>query len=354
MAEFFYGVIEGFYGRQWSHQARLDYADFFNQYGFKAYIYAPKGDRSLRKDWRSEQGEGHWHKLLELSRHYQKSGLRWGLGFSPGGLAENYTATEKALLQAKVRRINQLKPNILCILFDDMRGDIEGLAETQLAIVADIAAASDAEHFIVCPSYYSFDPVLEEVFGAMPGNYWQTLGENLPDDFDFFWTGNRVISHSFQQSDLEKIAEAFRRKPLLWDNYPVNDGRKTSQHLFLKPFEGRPWQLRDWAAGHLANPMNQSQLSKWVLQSLAAVYRQRSGYQSAASLTAVLSSISHRGFAQQLSKDIEVFANSGLAFFSEQQRVEMSLMYRGFDTPESTEIADWLEGQYAFDPACLT
>ena len=82
-----------------------------------------------------------------------------------------------------------------------------------------------------------------------------------------------VLSPGYTHADINAISEKIQRKPLLWDNYPVNDGRKISRFLHLLPVRDRPAQLRDWCSGHLANPMNQAFLSQLPLASLARSYQ---------------------------------------------------------------------------------
>ena len=38
------GVVEGFYGTPWSHEARLSLIDFYGRYKMNTYIYGPKDD----------------------------------------------------------------------------------------------------------------------------------------------------------------------------------------------------------------------------------------------------------------------------------------------------------------------
>ncbi|MEM8563363.1 MAG: beta-N-acetylglucosaminidase domain-containing protein, partial [Pseudomonadota bacterium] len=45
------GVVEGFYGRPWSFQTRTDYAQFIADLGLNTYLYCPKSDPYLRKQW---------------------------------------------------------------------------------------------------------------------------------------------------------------------------------------------------------------------------------------------------------------------------------------------------------------
>lgn len=354
MVDFFYGVIEGFYGRQWSWQTRMDYALFLKQFGFDCYLYAPKGDAFLRSNWRSPHPADEWQQLQRLSTHYHSHGLRWGLGLSPLGLSQHYTATDKQQLKEKVERLAELSPDILCILFDDVRGDIDGLAERQLQIIDDILAVSTAKQHIVCPTYYSFDPVLEQVFGPMPVNYWSDLGAGLPAEVGVFWTGNQVISTQYSEPDLAEISSKFNRRPILWDNYPVNDGRVTSQYLHLAPYTGRPTQLSQWSGGHIVNPMNQPLLSQFVLQSLAAVYDSSNSYNADQLLKQSLDWIENIPLSSRLAENLYCFQYEGITSMSVAERELLAKQYYNFNHPLAEEVADWLSGGYQFDPACLT
>jgi hyaluronoglucosaminidase len=60
-----------------------------------------------------------------------------------------------------------------------------------------------------------------------------------------------------------KQADAvFGRKPLLWDNYPVNDFDATVGRLLLAPYAMRQPGLHGQLAGDVVNPMNQAAASK--------------------------------------------------------------------------------------------
>lgn len=354
MGQFFYGVIEGFYGRQWSWTERLDYAPFLAETGFDCYIYAPKGESGLRSHWRQPLQQETFCQLQQLAQRYRQLGLRWGVGLSPLGLGESCSADDLQQLAQKVSGLGALDPDILCILFDDMRGDVEGLAQRQLQIVDTILEHSCARQHILCPTYYSFDPVLEQVFGTMPDGYWRELGEGLPADVGIFWTGNRVISESLAPGDIERATAALGRRPILWDNYPVNDGRKTCGHLHLRPYRGRPAALRELTEGHLVNPMSQPWLSRLVLQSLQLLYRRGMPFSEAEAWQRGLALLGDAAFAQQLSGDLELFQDRGLETMPEELRASLAERYAQFSHPAAAEIVDWLGGGYEFDPACLT
>ncbi len=349
---FLTGVIEGFYGRPWSHESRLAYADYLARLGLSCYLYCPKSDPYLRKAWQEDWSPGAWADLTVLAQTYRQRGLDFGLGLSPFELYKSYGAAEKKHLQAKLSRLNELNAPLLAILFDDMPGDVEDLGARQAEIVADVQAWSSASKIIVCPTYYSFDPVLEKFFGQMPDRYWPQLGEQLPADVDVFWTGNAVCSERITRADIEGIVSALGRPVVLWDNYPVNDGAIRSRHLYLEPLSDRERLPTDLVAGHFCNPMNQACLSLPALTGLSDLYSEstKDGECSKGMLRAVVGE-QVLGLLQQHGAE---FANLGLDEMTEQRRRELTALYEHETGDAAAEVAGWLRGEYTFDPACLT
>lgn len=351
---FLLGVIEGFYGRQWSWSARADYATFLAQVGYGSYVYAPKGDPFLRSRWREQHPAEDWGNLIKLVEIYHKASLGIGVGLSPLGLNKDYSSQDKKDLLAKVRSLNELNIDILCILFDDTEGDIPDLAQRQSDIVNDILSISSARRFVVCPTYYSNDPVLEQVFGKKPIRYLESLARGIPASVDVFWTGDKVISTEYTQRGMTDIAQIIGRRPIIWDNYPVNDGKITSNFLNLRPYAGRPFQLRSWASGHMVNPMNQPLLSTIALYSLADIYRGETPCEKSVLLHRALGRFNHPQFSDQLVKDIDRFQDLGLQALSVSEKASLLSLYQGFDHPAADEVCEWLAGQFQFDPECLT
>lgn len=346
------GVIEGFYGRVWPWAERLAMIDFLAAHGFGAYIYAPKADAALRRGWRRPHADDHFDALLALRAHCRHRGVAFGIGFSPWGLQDSYTAADRAALRQKFAHLNQLDADWVCVLFDDMPGDFAKLAQRQIAITGDIATLSGAPHLAMCPTYYSFDPILEQLFGAMPPRYLDDLGIGLDPACEVFWTGSHVLAPGFARADIDAIATHIRRKPTLWDNYPVNDGRKSSRFLHLLPVRQRPAQLADWCAGHFANPMNQPQASRLPLASLAASYTD-AAYTPEGFWQQQLAALDDRALAALLARDAERFQQRGLDAIAADERTLLAMEYRRHGTPLALEIADWLDELYRFDAACL-
>lgn len=343
------GLIEGFFGREWSWSDRRHYADFLARRGFDFYIYAPKGDRFLRHAWNEDWPEETWQELAALRQTYREKGVAFGLGLSPFDVQQNYDQAARDALKVKTRRLNQLEPEILCILFDDMKGDVADLARIQTDMAHLIAETSTSERKIVCPSYYSDDPVLERVFGEAPKNYLEDLGTGLDSSLDIFWTGPLVCSTEYPKEHLEDVGRRLGRKPFLWDNYPVNDGAKKCNHLHLKAF--RPHDGADLVSGHAINPMNQAWLSKLSLLTFQASFR--SGYDPN---QALLEALKEEGcpseLGSRLAVDIPDFHDRGLLEISASDLAEL---YSNLPPhPYREETVEWLCGKYEFDPACLT
>lgn len=343
------GVIEGFYGRAWSHAARLSYATHLRQLGLNSYLYCPKSDAFLRKRWRERWPDAQHRELEELAEAYADNNLDFGLGLSPFELYRNYDAQNKQALKDKVRYLASIGAPTLAILFDDMPGDMQDLASRQAEILSDVQSWAPPLRLLVCPTYYSFDEVLETYFGTMPQNYWGQLGRELNPEVELFWTGNKVCSDAISTDDIDQINSELGRKVTLWDNYPVNDGAQRSNHVYCAELPHRDSHLGDKVMGHYCNPMNQPQLSLLALAGLPKLYGR-----DTAGLTAYLTKVFTKETFEQLQMDAGEFETLGLSGMGQRRCRELALLYSGLSGDVANEISQWLRNEYSFDPACLT
>ncbi len=359
---FLAGVIEGFYGQPWSVQARMQYARLLPAMGLNSYLYCPKADPYLRRHWQQPWPQAERLELQQLARTCRDGQVSFGVGLSPFALYQCYGPEQREQLRAKVEEIASLGVSVLALLFDDMPGDVADLAERQAEIVADVvhwlslaglrsgesSGESSEVRLLMCPTYYSFDPVLERYFGAMPPDYWPRLGSLLANDVDIFWTGNEVCSERITRADLQQITTALGRdKVVLWDNYPVNDGAIRSKRLYLDPLADRE-PAPDLLAGHFCNPMNQPCLSLPALVGLGALYgavELDAGWQSAQL---------GRECWSLLLRDRVRFRDAGLDGIEAPERAALAAQYAACPGAAAAEVAAWLRGEYTFDPACLT
>ena len=354
MAENKQGVIEGFYGEQWSWGERADYAGFLKKHGFSFYIYAPKADGYLRKKWREPFPKSLEEKLAKLAAQCHIAGIEFGVGFSPYEIyLSPFDLEVKKLLQNRIDAFNRIGVDKFCILMDDMKGDLPDLAGRQVEIVNWIVTRSNAKQFVFCPTYYSADPVLEKLFGKMPAGYLEKLGKELDKKVKMFWTGEQVCSKSYSEAHLSATAAALGGKPVLWDNYPVNDGPKMCKFLHLRPVTGRPAEMGKWLEGHAVNPMNQATLSKIVLLTLrnslasGAAYNPEKAFRKAAAM------VTCHEMALQLERDLPAFTDKGLDALKDEEKESLKADYAAFlesrenETAEAArEVVDWLSGRY--------
>src|SRR5262245_1699808 len=346
--EFRCGVIEGFYGEPWSFEARAGYAGFLREGGFDFYLYAPKTDTRLRKAWREDWPEAERRALEALRAVYRERGVAFGVGLTPYGAQLDYGPTARSELRRKLAAIDALEPDLLAILFDDMRGDVAGLAERQVEIAHEARDASRASAFLLCPTYYSDDRVLERMLGPMPQGYLEELGRRLDPRFGIFWTGTRICSREYPEQHLADVAARLGRRPFLWDNYPVNDGPRMCRHLHLRAVAGRPAALREQTSGIAANPMNQPELSKIPLLTLRASLAPGGGYDPAGAFRDAARAVCGPALAAALEEDLAALHDGGLGALDAARRAALRARYAAFDAPSAREVVRWLDG--AFEP----
>jgi hypothetical protein len=343
-----FGVIEGFYGRQWSWSQRQSLLRLLPDFGCNVYLYAPKGDPFLRKRWRDDWPSEVFAEIEALSSLSQSLSLSFGVGLS----VLDYSEADQAALEWKIERLNQLELGHLGVFFDDMRGDDDGLLDRQLSALRLIRERSHVSTLIFCPTYYSLDPVLEKVFGQRPADYWSRLANELPTDVQCFWTGPEVCSQRFNAGDAQLAEAILGRKPAIWDNYPVNDGRLTSQYLHVQPAMARALPAGTYQSFFI-NPMNQFELS---LPVLAAARKAIAGDEVGARQACETFARQRWGedFANVWHRYADVVQREGLLAMSPEVRDEMLSVLQNYDLDAAREWCDWLRGGYEFDPACLT
>ena len=349
------GIIEGFFGASWAWSERAAYAPFLKTHGYSFYVYAPKDEAFLRKRWAEPFPEDRFAELSALAATCKAQAIHFGVGLSPYEAYRDYGDATRKSLQEKVRALNSLSLDILCVLFDDMRGDFPNLAETQIRILGDIRDVATAPRIIFCPTYYSYDPIIEKCFGTMPANYLEELGKGLDKTIDLFWTGEKVMSTQYPEAHLREVRERMQRKPFLWDNYPVNDSKRASPFLFIRGFENRGQHLKDLVSGHAVNPMKQPWLSQIPIATLPYNYSQGDAYDRDRVGRSCAQVVCGDAIAALLWEDVALFHDVGLSALTEQQKSYLRSRYGDkVADPFCREVVRWLDGRYEFDPACLT
>jgi hypothetical protein len=341
------GVIEGYFGRPWDMAARKAVITRLKPYGYGFFHYAPKADAFLRRRWREPYPDAGALDLAALAAHARANGVRFGVGLSPFELHLDLNGAAREAFRAKVRALTAIGLDDLAILFDDMRGDIPELAARQAEIVDLALAETTATRVFACPSYYSDDAVLDTVFGARPSGYLEEFGRRIDPSVAIYWTGPEVCTLEFSPGHLARVGEALRRKPVLWDNYPVNDGPRMSQFLHLRGFTGRPATIAPHVAAHAVNPALQPFLTLLPAATLAASYRDGADYDYMRAFAAAAHDLAGPEMAALLCRDF--FA----LHLSRERLGDAAVRLKGrfgpLPHPMAQEIVRWIDGGYTME-----
>ncbi len=339
------GIIEGYYGRPWSAADRAALIADLAPLGFSFFIHAPKADPFLRRRWREDHPEDAKRALIALSRECARLSVRFGVGLSPYEIYLGFDEAAKTALARKLAWLDEIGVTDLAILFDDMRGDLADLAGRQADILHWIGERTAASRLILCPTYYSDDPVLDRVFGARPAGYLDQLGAELDPAIDVFWTGAEVCSREYSAANLDRVSAALRRPPVLWDNYPVNDGPIMSRYLHLRAVTGRS-NLAGHVRGHAVNPASQPTLSRIPARTLGEAYALGDSYDYGQAWGRAARAVLGDELAALVERHLYLLQDNGLDRLGETA-ARMRERYVGVDHPAAREIVAWLDGAYA-------
>lgn len=274
--EFLAGVIEGFYGKPWSQEERLQLFDWMKAWGLNTYFYAPKDDLKHRSLWRELYTEEEAESLKSLISACAASGLRFIYGIAPGLDIRYSDDWEITVLKVRLEQMQRLGCRDFAILFDDIPdrlriADTERFgtfAKAQCHIANTLLGFLSSEsRLLFCPTPYCGRMAAANLGGE---NYLATVGKSLSKKIDVFWTGPEIISREITVEHVREIATLLRRKPVIWDNLHANDydGRR----FFCGPYSGRLPELRHEVKGILINPNCEFPLNYVPIRTLATYF----------------------------------------------------------------------------------
>ena len=255
-------MIEGFYGPPWTWEARLEVAAWCADRGMTDYVYAPKDDPKHRERWQDPYDPD---ELAGFEHFAAEARLGLGFAISPGLSMEYDASADRTALAAKVDQVVAVGARLVVLALDDIPfgGGAQGEAHARVTTwLADhLAGRAD---LVLVPTEY---------VGTRPSPQLEALAQGVPSSVPIAWTGRAVVNDTITVADAEaRTASLAGRRPLLWDNYPVNDG-VMGDRLFVGPLRGREPGLAAACSGYLANPMEQARASLLPLASIAAFLR---------------------------------------------------------------------------------
>jgi len=275
------GTIEGFYGAPWSMNDRRKHIDFLARTKANTFIYSPKDDPYARDRWREPYPKATLKALGQLVGTAKRHHVQFVYAISPGPtVCFSDPADLKALLR-KFDAFRALGVRSFYVALDDIEytkwncerdkttfGDsgaqAAGIAQSHLLnlVQADLVARHDAtSELIMVPTEY---------YDTKESPYKRALRTHLDPKIVVQWTGTDVVPPAISLPDARAATKAFGRKPLLWDNYPVNDFQASTGRLLMAPYARREAGLSTELSGIVSNPMNQEVPSRVAVMGLTA------------------------------------------------------------------------------------
>ncbi|MGW5943146.1 beta-N-acetylglucosaminidase domain-containing protein [Streptomyces celluloflavus] len=310
------GVIEGFYGTPWSHQARLDQLDFYGEHKMNIYVYSPKDDAYLRAKWRDAYPADRLAQLKELVDRARARHVEFTYALSPG-LSVCYSSdADVAALTAKFQTLWDIGVRTFAVPLDDISytnwncaadkdrfGTGGGAAGTaQAHLLNRVNQEFIAKH----PGAEPLQTVPTEYYDVQPSPYKQALSTQLDKNVLVEWTGVGVVAPTMSVAEAQRAREVFGHPILTWDNYPVND--YATDRLLLGPFNGREKGLPGQLAGITANPMIQPAASKIALHTVADYAWNDQAYDARASWGAAIDELA--GGDARTARALRAFADA--------------------------------------------
>ncbi len=262
------GVIEGFYGRPWTRAQRLELVGYMADWGMNTFVYGPKDDPLVRRDWRSSYEGPALDQLRELVERCRDQGVDFVYCLSPGLSIEYSNGADVDALRAKFESVAALGVRDFALLLDDIplqlqhdadRAAFGDLADAHAALIGRVLEGLLPDRsLVVCPTVYH---------GYGDEDYLIRLGRSIDPRVGLYWTGRAICSATLDVADAEVFVRSAGRKPTYWDNYPVNDVAMNWE-LHIGPYLGRDPQLYQVATGIIANPMELFEASRIPLATI--------------------------------------------------------------------------------------
>ncbi len=266
------GIVEGFYGKPWSHKDRIEILRFQGVHGMNVYYYAPKDDPFHRQRWADPYPARDYQRLGELAQAARANFVEFCFAISPG-LSMRYSSENDFLkLTAKLESVSKLGIQCFALFLDDVPPELQHaadrekfrtLAEAHASLINKLddhlKSLSKGYRLVVTPTTYT------NAWGSR--DYIRELGASTHRNVPLVWTGIDTYAPTITSEQAREWGGLLKRPPLVWDNFPVNDATPWRPHL--GPLVGRDPHLAGAVRGLIANPMIQARASLIPLATVA-------------------------------------------------------------------------------------
>ncbi len=274
------GVIEGFYGPQWSYAETKQMFGFMQREGLNTFVYAPKNSPYLRAQWNRLYPSNKLKGIAGLVHAAERDHIQFVCSISPGLSIDYGSAKDQGELEAKINQLWSVGIHSFMVSFDDIPPQLppsqageyhNNLALAQAQLVNKIYVEErKKDHMLTM----LFTPTA--YWGLNNNTYWNTLKMDLNAKIPVIWTGPGVLSKTITQQQVLTVKHDMGHSLIIWDNYPVNDYTYVMEHhpqLFMGPLMGRDAQVLSAVRGYLFNPMLQPYASELALATGASYLR---------------------------------------------------------------------------------
>jgi hyaluronoglucosaminidase len=279
------GIVEGPYGKPWTHAERTKVLRWMPSHGFNAYVHAPKDDLWQRTNWRDPypaQQQAEFGREIVLAR---RRGVEWIPNLSPAvpliptPAAPSQPpsrdlcfscASDLEVVRAKLAPFVDAGARTVMLSFDDVSKVMTNPEDLVAYGTGDEAFGRANGDFLsrLHDSYGGRVRVLTvgaDYSGTQDTAYLRGLRSSLRPGIEVMWTGPAVPSQPFTPDQAAAYGERIGRRPLVWENWTNNDtaGNATphgSARIFLGPYR-RSADVAGAVGGFFFNPMNEAGLN---------------------------------------------------------------------------------------------
>lgn len=256
------GVVEGYYGRPWTPEARFSQFEFYGKYKINTYIYGPKDDPYHHARWWEPYPKDTAELLKKQIKAAHDNHVDFVWAAHVGSIINNpgNAAEDMKKLVAKFELMYGLGVRSFGVFFDDIFTHNADLQADVCNYVVEnfVSKKKDVGPIVMCPSQYN------KAWSG--GDYLDILGNKLHPSIRVMWTGNSVCT-DITEDTVDWVSKRIKRAPYIWWNWPVVDYCASS--LLLGRTYGLDKANKGKYSGFVSNPMDKPEASKIALFGVA-------------------------------------------------------------------------------------
>lgn len=323
------GVIEGYYGVPYSASVTKDLLRFMMRYKMNSYMYGAKSDTYHSKNWQDAYPETitpeqesigflTQDQMRDINRVSRDTKVNFIWAIHPGSAFTGKDDKVIDQIMKKFQMMHELGVRQFAVFVDDV-GVPKDLPTIRLTAERVTALQNRIDKQWNNRSVPAVDKVKELHFVPQLYAYSWQARENVktffnalaktPEKVQIYITGANVWSVP-NVHDLKVIAEDLQRDVAWWWNYPCNDNMddcifpnsmyKNFQDMKDVDSNARLPKELTGCISLLSNPMQQGEIAKIPLFSIADYAWNNSGFENAGSWLAATKAVAPKGMEKQL------------------------------------------------------